>query len=265
MGLLDQAPMKSRTSVRSHARWSFEASRRIPYRTAEASVTPWVRPARRSITPSSLSLPGTVTVAVADGFEPQDATLSAWVMGYGEAVDRPVSATAFDDARTVLAYGTLIAGASARVEGDLSPLDAVPSGALLDGFFGDSGPPPGCDVTVAPTGLRTVGFQRLDVGEGGSDGTLVLANHDPGHGGPSAVGQLTHVFILADVDGRVSGPCSVTENPFGQSVTYDVDLARGWNVIAIEVIGVDAVGTVTDIVIRDAMPGADVAWYYAGW
>ena len=57
MGLLDQAPMKSRTSVGSHARWSFEASRRIPYRTAEASVTPWVGPARRSITPSSLSLP----------------------------------------------------------------------------------------------------------------------------------------------------------------------------------------------------------------
>ena len=44
MGLLDQAPMRSRSSVRSRARRLLRADRQIPTRTAEASVRRRVRP-----------------------------------------------------------------------------------------------------------------------------------------------------------------------------------------------------------------------------
>ena len=187
------------------------------------------------------------------------------VENYSDATSSPVVVLSEPDG-VVLAEGTLFGGASARVEGSLTALEQLPDSVLRDDDpFG-----PGCEVFEDSVG-RGVGFQRLDVtaaGGNGSLGMLVLANHDPWSSDWSpVVGQKTYSFVLSNAAGRQHAVCGPAENQHGhnQTVTFDVEYSRGWQVVAFEVVAFDMSEEAIELLISNAEPEAGAAWYFGSW
>jgi hypothetical protein len=177
--------------------------------------------------------------------------LSGPVSGYLGSETLPVVGISMTDG-TLLAAGVLHPMPGARVEGTLLHLDHVPPEALA--------PFEGCaTMTVAPAILRGAGFPFLFAGDGEEAlALLTLADISSDH--DSLVpGDRVFVHVLVDRAGRIEGTCD--EDWMG-SVTYDVSLRQGWNVIVYRVTTVDWLGNMTAVATAGtAAPGA--SWHFS--
>lgn len=158
------------------------------------------------------------------------------------------------DGRTsaLLATGIYRASTSRFVPEFLSAA-AVPAVALTPFTLDDED----CTATITPTNLQTVAL-RWFVRDGGG-GLLLLTNVDDFEDVPS--GGRLYEFWLTPTAGSVFGTCFIDRGP-AVTITYQLEFAAGWNLVANVVTAVASDGTPTALRYRTEAPVAGTSWRY---
>ena len=173
------------------------------------------------------------------------------VAGLTSAVD--VEFTGIDERSGALLATGIYRAATERFVPEFLSTSVVPAAAFTPFTLVDDA----CTATITPSGLRTVAF-RFFFRDGGG-GVLLLTNVDDLD--DVAAGDRVYEFWLAPTAGSVFGTCFFDRDP-AFTLTYQLELAAGWNVVANVVTAVAGDGTPTALRYRTETPVAGTAWRY---
>jgi hypothetical protein len=173
------------------------------------------------------------------------------VVGLSSATD--VEFVGIDERTSALLATGLYRASTSRFVTEFLSVAAVPAVALRPFTLDDED----CTATITPTNLQTVAL-RWFVRDGGG-GLLLLTNLDGFEDVPT--GGRVYEFWLTPTAGSVFGTCVIDRDP-GYTITYQLELAAGWSVVANVVTAVASDGTPTALRYRTEAPVAGTAWRY---
>jgi hypothetical protein len=190
--------------------------------------------------------------ACGGGFGGDSPTLS------GKILNWPAGGTG--KVRVDASTNPVVSGSAVAVDtsGNFAGL-AFPSASALAPALQPTTNGPCAAATVTPASLKVAqaGLQVLDNANADA-GTLVETNRDPSVSTTTpAVGDRLVARIFAEKPTTIKGTCT----DGGETITYDVSLAAGWNVLVVEVTAVAGGSATAGKAYAGGLPG-DVKLYY---
>lgn len=173
------------------------------------------------------------------------------VVGLSSASD--VEFIGIDERTSALLATGIYRAATERFVPTFLTAAAVPTVALTPFTLDDDA----CTASITPSNLQTVTL-RFFLRDGGG-GLFFLTNVDDFD--DVATGGRVYEFWLAPTAGSVFATCTIDREP-ALTITYTLELAAGWNVVATVVTAVAGDGTPTALRYRTEAPVAGTAWRY---